>query len=201
MRWIAINPRRAVLDGTPVETVSTGKDLLTELYRKYADDYPKFFKMDGLCKLGLVASELLLRRERAEETTPQESRAVVLFGRTGSGDADKHFQATICDKANYYPSPSLFVYTLPNIVTGEIAIRNKYHGETAFYLTEQFSAETIASVCAAAFCDDTTMSIVSGWIDFRDANCFQCLMFLATREEAKDTETITNQINEIKQYI
>ena len=42
------------------------------------------------------------------------------------------FQETIQHADSYYPSPALFVYTLPNIVTGEIAIRNKYYGETSF---------------------------------------------------------------------
>ena len=43
---------------------------------------------------------------------------------------------TITSADNYYPSPSLFVYTLPNIVTGEIAIRHKFYGETCFYILE-----------------------------------------------------------------
>ena len=31
-------------------------------------------------------------------------------------------------------SPAVFVYTLPNIVIGEISIRNKWFGESAFFL-------------------------------------------------------------------
>lgn len=39
---------------------------ITGLYREFAGDYPKFFKMDALCKLGFIAAELLLRDIPAE---------------------------------------------------------------------------------------------------------------------------------------
>ena len=77
-----------------------------------------------------MASELLLQAEGAERFVPREDRAVVFFNRSASLQADTAYQATIQDPDNFYPSPAAFVYTLPNIVTGEIAIRNKYFGET-----------------------------------------------------------------------
>ena len=91
--------------------------------------------MDPLCRLGFVTSELLLDGE-AERFTPREDRAVVLFTRSGSFASDSRYQQTIADPADYYPSPAVFVYTLANIVTGEIAIRNRYLGETSCYLLD-----------------------------------------------------------------
>lgn len=195
MKWIAINADKVVLNGTIVETQSTGNSLLTEIYRKHTSDYPKFFKMDGLSKLGFMASELLLNDEKAERFVSRSDRAVILLGRTGSNEADNKYQSTISDSDNYYPSPSLFVYTLPNIVTGEIAIRNKYHGETAFYALDHFLTKEIANVCVSTFGDETANSILCGWIDYTDSEHFNCLMFIIRRG---DLNTIENQLKEIK---
>ena len=128
---VRITPEGAWLDGRllPVEGEPNEKSLLTTIYKQMIGDYPKYYKMDGLCRLGFIASELLLQAEKAEETSIKElqrSRGVVLFNRSSSISSDKKYLASIADKDNYFPSPSVFVYTLPNIVTGEIAIRNGY---------------------------------------------------------------------------
>ena len=113
---ISITPNRTILNG---DTISTAN--IAGLYREFVGDYPKFFKMDSLCKLGFIGSELLLKGINAEE---KENAAIILFNRNGSLITDRNYQKTITDD-NYFPSPALFVYTLANIVTGEIAIRNK----------------------------------------------------------------------------
>ena len=106
-----------MLNGQPVATNEQGEKMLVELYRRYVKDYPKFFKMDTLSKLGFVASELLLQAEGAERFVPREDRAVVFFNRSASLQADTAYQATIQDPENFFPSPAAFVYTLPNITT------------------------------------------------------------------------------------
>lgn len=85
-RWIRLTPAGAVRDGEPVRLEPSDDPLLVALYRRYAGGYPKFFKMDPLCRLGFVASELLLDGE-AERFTPREDRAVVLFTRSGRSPA------------------------------------------------------------------------------------------------------------------
>ena len=97
-----------LLNGKTLEMPTTGPDLLNDLYRHYVNDYPRFFKMDGLSKLGFLASELLLQSLQEQRFVPREDRAVLLFNRSGSHGADIHYQATISDQDNYYPSPSLF---------------------------------------------------------------------------------------------
>ena len=109
---------------------------MTAIYKQYIDDYPKFYKMDSLSRLGFVATELLLNAEGQRKDIPTEDRAVILFNRSSSIMADKKYLVSIKDPEDYFPSPSVFVYTLPNIVTGEIAMRNLYHGETSFYITD-----------------------------------------------------------------
>lgn len=201
MKWIAINPKEVTICGELLKTESSGITMFTEIYREHINDYPKFFKMDGLCKLGFVTSELLLQQESTGRFIPRDDRAVILFNQSGSIDADRHFQATICNKENYFPSPAMFVYTLPNIITGEIAIRNKYYGETSFYVLDRFSVERMFDACTSALHDNTTKSILGGWLDYADDQHFRGIMFLAGREEIVNTQVIVEQLNKISKNI
>lgn len=175
---VDITPNEVKVDGKVLNHNETGGALLTELYRTCVGDYPKFFKMDTLCKLGFVASELLLQAEGAPRFEPREDRAVVFFNRSASLQADTAYQATIQDPENFFPSPAAFVYTLPNIVTGEIAIRNKYYGETSFFVLEDYDETIVARELQNAFLDPMTKSILGGWIDCTDENHFEAKLFL-----------------------
>ena len=84
---------------------------LRALYGNLGVVYPKFFKMDGTCRLGFVASEMLLGGE-ADRFTPREDTAVLIFTHSGSLDDDRNFEKTT--RKGELPSPALFVYTLPN---------------------------------------------------------------------------------------
>lgn len=106
---------------------------------------------------------------------------MILLGSSGSRDADIHFQSTISDNDNFFPSPSVFVYTLPNIVTGEIAIRNKYLGETAFYVIDHYDDSVIKQLLMAAFQDDATKSVLTGWVDYADKEHFEAKLKLINR--------------------
>ena len=162
---VKLTPRSLVVDGKCVAEAVAGESFLTHLYRKYKMDYPKFFKMDVLCKVGFIASEILLEAEGAERFVPRADRAVILFNRYSSLNADRTFQRTIADPEEFYPSPAVFVYTLPNIVTGEIAIRNKYHGESEFILLPEKSEETMNQAIERAFLDSETTSVLTGWVE------------------------------------
>lgn len=174
-----------------------GNAQLTELYRTHIGDWPKFYKMDTLSKAGFVATELLLKKVGERRCSSEEfirSRAIVLFGSTASLCADRNYQETIQDKDNYYPSPALFVYTLPNIVTGEIAIRNHWRGETSFYVLEAPDAAQMAFHLECAFQDGDTESILAGWVDSRMNDDFQVFVTLISREDAADTEWLAGQL-------
>ena len=161
------------LDGQVVPTQSKGRDMLTELYKKYVGDYPRYYKMDILSKAAFVCSEMLLEAE-GNRDGHGEDRAVILFSHTASIASDRAFLRTITD--GYYPSPSVFVYTLPNIAAGEIAIRNGYHGETAFYILPQKADDMINMIVEASFGDRGTQSAICGWINCDDENIFEAEM-------------------------
>lgn len=175
---INIDNSCAVIDGKLIDTSRSGSQMLTELYRIYVNDYPKFFKMDILCKLGFIASELLLQAEGAPRFTDRADRAILFFNHSSSIQADKAFEETIRDRSDFFPSPSVFVYTLPNIVTGEIAIRNHYYGETNFIILNERDDERIRQVTEAAFTDSTTTSAIAGWIEAPDNHHFTAALKL-----------------------
>lgn len=171
-----ITPTSATVDGQPVTCEGEGMALLTDLYRRYVGDYPRYYKMDALCRLGFVASELLLQAEHDRRELPRSDRAIVLFNHTSSIQSDLSYLSTISAPTNYFPSPSVFVYTLPNIVTGEIAIRNNYQGETTLYVLPQYDRrhtdQVVERVLLATALQPTTASALTGWIDYADDRHF-----------------------------
>lgn len=173
---VHITPRSVELDGVRLEAEGMGEAFLSDIYRRRIGDYPKFYKMDPLCKLGFVASELLAS---AEGRLPEgrEDRAVILFNRSASLADDRIYLDTISD-GNYFPSPKVFVYTLPNIVTGEISIRNKYYGETSFYVLDERDEDVMVNVISQALSDRGTASVLGGWCECSSPDGFEADMFI-----------------------
>ena len=169
---ISITPNRTILNG---DTISTAN--IAGLYREFVGDYPKFFKMDSLCKLGFIGAELLLKGISAEE---KENAAIILFNRNGSLITDRNYQKTITDD-NYFPSPALFVYTLANIVTGEIAIRNKIYGESSFYVLNNQDTDLVDSIINNVYLTSSPTFILTGWVDFDDEQNYEAKLKLVTK--------------------
>lgn len=195
--WVVLTPVKIVVGGKALDHKETGAALVAELYKEQVGDYPKFYKMDPLSKAGFVASELLLKAEKADRTEWGESRAVVLFNATSSLADDKKYQETIDNPEDFYPSPSFFVYTLPNVLTGEIAIRNRYYGESNFMVLDKADADTMAAAIAYAFQDEATESVLTGWADCEGENNFDVRLFIADRAMAADREELAKEINNL----
>lgn len=164
-------------------------DELVELYRTYVGDYPKFFKMDPLSRLGFLASEMLLK-QLSNQTIKQYG--ILLFNRTSSLADDSAFQATIQDRSNWFPSPALFVYTLPNIVTGEIAIRNHFQTETNFMVLDAPHTDIMAEQIALAAQHAPQLA---GWCDVDTDG--HCLAALVAVPQYTYKETIQQELNKI----
>jgi hypothetical protein len=157
-------------------------DFLKSLYGRIGSDYRKFHKMDALSKLGFLSSELLLAGFDRE--TPKEDMGIILFNRSASLEADVKFQQTIRRRDDFFPSPSDFVYTLPNIVMGEIAIRNKIHGETVFYVLPEFQGQRIHEIIEDALTFSGMNRLLAGWTDVDGfSGTLNCGMLLCQKEE------------------
>ena len=157
--------------------------VLSDLYNRNHIDYRKFFKMDTLSKAGFLAAELLLKDFDREQ--PKEDMGIILFNHSSSLEADEAYQQTINDKDNYFPSPAVFVYTLPNIVTGEIAIRHKIYGETAFYITSRFQPALIEEIGKSAFSGSGLKYLLTGWIEVSNDEIDVCMMLCETDGKRK----------------
>ncbi len=199
-KWVIVTPELVTLNGRTLPVgPDTEKGILHTYYNQYmADSYPKFFKMDPLCKLGFISSEFLLKDEPGR-FEPREDRAVVIFNVSGSFASDSNYQKTICRPDEYYPSPAIFVYTLANIVTGEIAIRNKYYGETSLYLTEDRNIEEMVRTVQEAFMDGRTESAICGFINCHEEEDFESFLCLVEKEDvcSPQIEWNTNTIKTI----
>ena len=159
---VHILPDGVTLDGKPLPIQSQGAGLLSEIYRKYVGDYPKYHKMDALSRLAFLATELLLSRG----DVPQGSkRATILFNRTSSVVADRCHLGSIAKPGEFYPSPSVFLGTLPNIATGEIAIRHGYTGETSLYITDFRDEALMKKVVSSSFSQGGFRSLICGFVD------------------------------------
>ena len=137
--YCTIRNGKAISNGTEVFSGSGGYDeFIKDLYRNLKIGYPKFFKMDRLSKLALVSSELLLINKSISEDYNAEKIGIYLANNASSLDTDRRHQDTIQNREEYFPSPAIFVYTLPNITIGEIAIKQKIKGPNLFFILDKF---------------------------------------------------------------
>ncbi|RPE09475.1 hypothetical protein EGT74_21010 [Chitinophaga lutea] len=135
-------------------------EFLRSLYDRFSGQYPKFHKMDLLSKLGWAATEILLQDVPMEAYAPEDT-GVILANTSGSLDTDEKYFDTVKEIA----SPALFVYTLPNIVIGEISIRHKFKGENAFFITETFDIPFIAGYVRQLLDAGIIQAAVCGWVE------------------------------------
>lgn len=150
----------------------TDIDSLNALYTNEIGGYPKYHKMDVLSRLTFVATEKLMRHNPTAPPSQEErdgALAVVLFNSSSSVVADRAYMKTIADKAAYFPSPSLFVHTLPNICAGEIALRHALHGETSFYILPRCDEGMMREIISATLLDSGTTAVLAGWVECPDS--------------------------------
>ena len=145
---------------------------LTDIYKQEIGNYPKFYKMDILSRLAFVTTELL--RKGPHTTDNGQQTPIILFNHSSSVVADRQFLDTIKDAENFFPSPSVFVYTLPNITTGEVAIRHHLCGETSFYILPDKDEALMKQILEASLAGTSATSVISGWIDAESETSYEC---------------------------
>lgn len=150
-------------------TVLEMKDVLFPEFIKNASkaiglDYPKFFKMDNLSKLAFLAAEAVLKKNINIEE--ENNIALVFANKSSSLDTDVKFQESISDSGNYFPSPAVFVYTLPNICVGEISIRHQLKTENAFFVFEDFNANFMSNYASYLLESGKAEKVLCGWVEY-----------------------------------
>lgn len=138
------------------------EDFLSFLYKEQSINYPKFHKMDLLCKVGTVLSELLIRDLSPDQKEQLENMAIVLNSSTSSLHTDIAHQKTLEEDQS---SPAIFVYTLPNIIIGEICIKHKIYGENMFLVSDEPDVETLRDYTESIFESGKAEQCLVGWVD------------------------------------
>ena len=146
-------------------------------YEHLAPDYPKFYKMDRLCATGFIASEFLLKKYPIRDYKNSEV-AVILSNANSSVDTDMRYASA----SREVPSPALFVYTLPNIVAGEICIRHGFKGETAFFISDTFDGAMLHAYVHQLFIQTDTKACLAGWVDVAGEQ-HDVFLYLVERED------------------
>ena len=134
---------------------------LKEMYYKLDLDYPKFFKMDNLCKLGVIGTELLCRKNK-DLFSRKDRVGIILQNKSSSLDSDIKHQEGI---ENNTVSPAVFVYTLPNIIIGEISIKHKWQSEGVFFIDENLDTKLLSQYSNILLKEGRTDLNLIGWVD------------------------------------
>jgi hypothetical protein len=184
-------------NGQPVfeEKASDLPEFLIAAYRHFELQYPKFYKMDNLSKLGWLANEVLLHGSFDKTKFKPEDTGIVLSNASSSLDTDARYYETTKNIA----SPALFVYTLPNIVIGEISIRHHFKGENAFFIFEGFDAGFIEQYVSNLFNNNILQCCICGWVEVLDNN-YNATLFLTEKDKSANSVNFTKEnLNKIYQ--
>ncbi len=165
------------------------------IYRELGISYPKFYKMDNLSKLGFLATEVLIGVTQFTKAQ-QENMGVILSNANASLDTDyKYYRST-----KEYPSPSLFVYTLPNIMIGEICIRHHFKGENAFFVSKDFNAGFLSQYVDNLINNNILQSCICGWVDLLHDTYKAVLFHVEKGQNNQETNLFFNKKNLEKIY-
>lgn len=178
--WIRINEGVTMRDGRSSLTLEESTP--EEAYRMLQSQYPKFFKMDTLCKWAWIGTEYLLQSEGGKflyEGIDKTKVAVVLMTNHGCLDVDKKYLHSTLSIA----SPALFVYTLPNIMLGELCIRHGFKGEQACLVSERFDSDELHFWVADLLLNRGMEACLCGWVDVLANEKDVCLFWITKKGE------------------
>jgi len=148
-------------------------DFAKEAYKSLELNYPKFHKMDNLSKLAFLASEMILKNSDHSKT------ALVFANKSSSLDTDFKYQESINSQENYFPSPAVFVYTLPNICVGEISIKHKMQTENAFFVLDEFDEDFLNTYSARILQSGKAEKVLCGWVELYQES-YKAFVYLLT---------------------
>jgi hypothetical protein len=158
------------------ETHDGFSNFIKAAYKSFETQYSKFFKMDNLSKLAFLGADILLNEQQLDTAT-EHNIAIVFSNKASSLDTDRRHQDSISDAEDYFPSPAVFVYTLPNICIGEISIRHKLFSENSFFIFDHFNADYLSSYTRSLLETKKAESVLCGWVEY-DNGSYEAFLYL-----------------------
>lgn len=152
----------AVFRGNPTDGFPA---FIRAAYKNLALDDRKFYKMDDLCKLGYITAAYLLQEKEPHKACQPREMGMVLANRSASLDTDRKHQQLIDTLGDAEASPAVFVYTLPNVVMGELCIRYKIQGENTFFITQNQEEGLIRQYAEMAMKRQNLKACLVGWCE------------------------------------
>lgn len=193
--YCVIEDNAVFLNGTEQFTTEglSFSEFAKAVYKNFEIEYPKFFKMDSLSKLAFVSAEIILKDVAKLEE--EHDIALVFANRSSSLDTDVKYQSSIAEKDNYFPSPAVFVYTLPNICTGEISIKHNLKTENAFFVFDAFPAEFMMNYAKVILDSNKAGKVLCGWTELYQ-EYYRAVVYLVEKQGETEHEIeIINQIH------
>ncbi len=179
-------------------------EALKEIYQGLNVSYPKFFKMDKMSKSAFLAAEGLM--SCCNTLVEKEKIGVFLMNKSASLDTDENYFEKTFTPGEIKPNPALFVYTLPNIMLGELSIRHGFKGEQAMWIGDQFDVQNLVNYVTLLFEEQRINGAIVGWVEFYRGvqNVFlSWVERISDNPEAfaeftsKNVESIYNKINRV----
>jgi 3-oxoacyl-(acyl-carrier-protein) synthase len=138
-----------------------------------ASDPSRFLRMDLMCRFGFMAAELLDANFDAMPDACRERIGVCVESFTGSLDTDIRFAQT--------PRPSIFAYTLPSTVIGEICIRFRLKGPVLSLISTNTNGTAALTEAAE-------------WLRAGDAEMVLCFSVEALNRETADSISLSENL-------
>lgn len=132
--------------------------------------YRKFYKMDDLSKLGFITTAWLTCSVAGFAGLPPESKGIIIANRSSSLDTDIHYRRNLDAVGDREASPAIFVYTLPNVMLGEICIYWKMKGENTFFIQQEFDKDFLIQYAGMVMNEQDLNYCIVGWCDLLDNN-------------------------------
>lgn len=179
LRTVLVESSRILLNDKEVYSSDSVdfQDFIRSAFKTVCGPNMKFYKMDSLSKLGYVAAEVLLDGIDYGE----EDCGLILSGLYGSLDTDIRHQQIIDTETDASASPAVFVYTLPNVVEGEISIRHHIKGENTWFWSDDRSLSDVREYAALSMSAQDMKYCIVGHIDFLNGRYFAKFELLVRR--------------------
>ena len=167
-RQVSIAHGKILLDGEILFAADPSLPFATFIRAAYTFlslDDRKFYKMDDLCKLGYIAAACLFAKNGGTTGYAPGEVGIVLGNASSSLDTDRKHQRLIDTMGDREASPAVFVYTLPNVVMGELCIRYKIQGENTFFINDRYPESFIREYARLVMQQRRLRACLTGWCE------------------------------------
>jgi hypothetical protein len=162
------------------------EEFINACYLETATPYDRFYKMDKLCKLGYITADRLLNGSDLIRCFRGEEIGMIVANSSSSLNSDNRFQQGVSLDDPLSPEPAVFIYTLPNMVIGELSIRFGIKGENLFVVNNEPDFGFLTDWVDDLVYRKKIKACIVGWIDIDMEDHYESFLCAV---ETKDVET------------